>query len=307
MKKMFFIFLTFLMSITFLPQQDVFARSWPVVRQGDNGRNVVTVQYLLRHRGYSLSVDGAFGSGTKSKVQSFQSSRGLTADGIVGTNTWEALVTTVRQGDNGNHVRAVQDQLRNRWGYSITVDGVFGSGTATAVRSFQTSKGLSADGIVGLNTWAALVGGSGGGGNGGTLTHSQAVSQLSAGGITDVLSSGNCSNKNLPYCTSLDGVQQVSITGIINFKQRCNCYVAVTGGTEVGHSTAFTYAHYNGWKLDTNRGSALTYVQNNFTFRGYSTGGHAFYTDPQTGYWYRVEGNHLDIQFNSAVPEDFNG
>lgn len=146
-----------------------YARSWPVVREGDLGRDVVTVQYLLRHHGYTLSVDGDFGSGTKSTVQSFQSSQGLTADGIVGTNSWERLVVTVRQGDNGNHVRAVQDQLKNRWGYSLTIDGVFGSGTANAVRSFQSSKGLSADGIVGLNTWAALVGGSSGGSGGYSL------------------------------------------------------------------------------------------------------------------------------------------
>lgn len=143
-----------------------YARSWPIVREGDLGRDVVTVQYLLRHRGYTLSVDGDFGPGTKSTVQSFQSSQGLTADGIVGTNSWERLVVTVRQGDNGNHVRAVQDQLKNHWGYSLTIDGVFGSGTDSAVRSFQSSKGLSADGIVGLNTWAALVGGGSGGGSG---------------------------------------------------------------------------------------------------------------------------------------------
>jgi peptidoglycan hydrolase-like protein with peptidoglycan-binding domain len=39
----------------------------------------------------------------------------------------------------------------------ITVDGIFGSGTATAVRNFQTSKGLTANGIVDETTWNALV------------------------------------------------------------------------------------------------------------------------------------------------------
>ncbi|WP_027481295.1 peptidoglycan-binding domain-containing protein [Deinococcus pimensis] len=135
--------------------------TWQALRQGDSGRDVVTAQYLLRHAGYTLSVDGAFGAGTDSAVRSFQSSRGLTVDGIVGGNTWEKLIVTVRQGDNNNAVRAVQDQLRSGYGYtSVTVDGAFGSATDAAVRDFQSKRGLSADGVVGLNTWQSLVTGS---------------------------------------------------------------------------------------------------------------------------------------------------
>jgi len=136
--------------------------TWPLVQRGDSGRNVVTVQYLLRHRGQSLSVDGAFGSGTEQAVKNFQSGRGLTVDGVVGASTWEALIATVRRGDSNNAVRAVQDQLANRYGYGISVDGVFGSGTESAVVSFQKSKGLMADGVVGSATWNALVTNSGG-------------------------------------------------------------------------------------------------------------------------------------------------
>lgn len=36
-------------------------------------------------------------------------------------------------------------------------DGLFGSGTEAAVKQFQTSEGLKADGIIGQNTWAALL------------------------------------------------------------------------------------------------------------------------------------------------------
>ena len=86
------------------------ARVWPLVQNGDSGERVKTVQYLLRARGYSLTVDGAFGPGTQSVVQSFQSSRGLTADGIVGAQTWEALIQTVQVGSSGDAVRAVQSQ-----------------------------------------------------------------------------------------------------------------------------------------------------------------------------------------------------
>lgn len=146
-------------------------KSWPTYNSGDNGRDVVTIQYLLRQRGYSLSVDGAFGSGTESAVRSFQSTSGLASDGVVGSNTWEALITTVREGDNNNAVRAVQDQLKNQYGYGVTVDGIFGSGTKSAVADFQGKRGLSADGVVGLNTWHALVTGTSSGGTAAQLAN----------------------------------------------------------------------------------------------------------------------------------------
>jgi peptidoglycan hydrolase-like protein with peptidoglycan-binding domain len=61
-------------------------------------------------------------------VKSFQQSKGLTVDGIVGNQTWEALIITVQNGSTGDAVRAVQRQLNTR-GYGLTVDGVFGSAT----------------------------------------------------------------------------------------------------------------------------------------------------------------------------------
>ncbi|GAB4209901.1 MAG: N-acetylmuramoyl-L-alanine amidase [Roseiflexaceae bacterium] len=131
-------------------------RVWPLVQRGDSGERVKTVQYLLRSRSYTLTADGLFGSGTESAVKSFQTSRSLTSDGIVGAQTWEALITTVRRGDSGEAVRAVQSQLASK-GYSVTVDGAFGAGTETAVKSFQTSRGLTSDGVVGPDTWSKLV------------------------------------------------------------------------------------------------------------------------------------------------------
>ena len=134
----------------------VTVRVWPTTRQGHSGERVRTVQYLLRARGQSVTADGAYGSGTGTAVSAFQTSAGLTPDTVVGSATWEKLVLTVRLGDNGEAVRGVQSQLRSR-GYNVTVDGAFGSGTEGAVRSFQSSKGLTADGVVGPRTWLALV------------------------------------------------------------------------------------------------------------------------------------------------------
>lgn len=62
---------------------------------------------------------------------------------------------SVRRGDCGPGVRQIQELLVGR-GFTIAVDGQFGPGTEAAVREFQASVGLAADGIVGPMTWVAL-------------------------------------------------------------------------------------------------------------------------------------------------------
>jgi N-acetyl-anhydromuramyl-L-alanine amidase AmpD len=131
-------------------------RVWPMVQRGQLGERVKTVQYLLNYRGASLTVDGNFGPATESAVQSFQSAQGITADGIVRTSTWEALIITARTGDRGPATSAAQSQLASK-GYTVMVDGIFGSGTQRAVKQFQTANGLTVDGVVGPQTWNTLV------------------------------------------------------------------------------------------------------------------------------------------------------
>lgn len=55
----------------------------------------------------------------------------------------------------GDDVRSMQQALKNQ-GETVEVDGVFGQGTDAAVRNFQQKRGLTADGIVGSATRAAL-------------------------------------------------------------------------------------------------------------------------------------------------------
>ena len=74
-----------------------------------------------------------------------------------------AQAVTYRQGSTGEQVRIIQSKLKN-WGYyDGTVDGIFGSRTAEAVKYFQRKNGLTADGIVGPATLRALGMSTGGG------------------------------------------------------------------------------------------------------------------------------------------------
>lgn len=63
----------------------------------------------------------------------------------------------LRQGDESDTVRALQALLKG-YGYSLTVDGIFGPRTKNAVECFQEDNDLDADGIVGPLTWAKLLG-----------------------------------------------------------------------------------------------------------------------------------------------------
>ena len=61
------------------------------IRIGSHDEDVYVLQSLLYQIGYDLSVDGSFGPDTDKMVKSFQSDHDLTADGVVGKNTWDSL------------------------------------------------------------------------------------------------------------------------------------------------------------------------------------------------------------------------
>ena len=77
-------------------------------------------------------------------------------DGIPGPATL-AGCPVIRKGAKGNITKLLQERLV-KIGYNTNgIDGIFGSGTYSAVREFQKTRGLSADGIVGQNTWRKLL------------------------------------------------------------------------------------------------------------------------------------------------------
>lgn len=64
--------------------------------------------------------------------------------------------TVYKQGSTGQMVKTIQTKLKN-WGYYTgSIDGIFGSKTTAAVKYFQRVNGLTADGIVGKQTAAAM-------------------------------------------------------------------------------------------------------------------------------------------------------
>lgn len=81
-----------------------------------------------------------------------------TVDGIPGSNTL-AGCPLVKAGAQGNITKLIQERLISL-GYNVScgADGIFGNGTKQAVIQFQQDNGLSADGIVGRDTWRVLLG-----------------------------------------------------------------------------------------------------------------------------------------------------
>jgi hypothetical protein len=130
---------------------------WPVLRRGSTGEAVRTLQLLLRRAGVTVTADGEYGPATETAVRAFQTERGSGVDGLAGRQTWNHLADPCRSGDTGDAVTAVQRQLSAR-GIATTVDGLYGSGTAASVRTFQTRSGLPSDGAVDARTWSRLVG-----------------------------------------------------------------------------------------------------------------------------------------------------
>ncbi len=72
--------------------------------------------------------------------------------GYVQRENSDAVYTLSKLGSRGNEVRQVQKKLKELGYYNGSVDGIYGTGTQRAVKSFQKNCGITADGIAGPKT-----------------------------------------------------------------------------------------------------------------------------------------------------------
>lgn len=118
--------------------------------------------WLNNNYNTGLVVDGVYGRLTKAAlVKALQTElnkqcgAGLVVDGVFGNKTAAACIN-LSVGSRGNITKTLQGLLICN-GYSTNgFDGIYGNGTASAVRSYQSKKGLTADGIAGRYTFTKL-------------------------------------------------------------------------------------------------------------------------------------------------------
>ena len=107
-----------------------------------------------------LAVGGVFSSSSSNPNQplfTITTHQTVTTQTTTTTHGSTAVpTTTLKPGDKGAEVKVLQLSLQHL-GYSVgKVDGVYGPATEQAVKSFQTAHGLTADGVCGPQTLAAL-------------------------------------------------------------------------------------------------------------------------------------------------------
>lgn len=149
-----------------------------LLRRGDTGQTVAQLRALLASQGLlppsSRSSAGTaadpdiFDITVEHAVRTFQQRRGLISDGLVGRATYQALCDArlgfgcrllsylIACPMRGDDVCTLQERLLELGYDADRADGIFGSQTETALRSFQRDYGLLVDGVCGPATLRAL-------------------------------------------------------------------------------------------------------------------------------------------------------
>lgn len=149
-----------------------------IIRAGSMGEIVLRLQKRLQELGYYTSrLDGVYLTDDMEAVRAFQRASGLKVDGKAGYQTQSALYSdsavrgngtagsttaavSLRYGSEGADVVTLQNRLITLGYLTGTADGKFGRVTKSALIAFQKANGLTADGVAGTATQAALSSGS---------------------------------------------------------------------------------------------------------------------------------------------------
>ena len=108
-----------------------------------------------------VKVNGTFDAEYVAYVVSWQGNHGVTADGVIGPDTWTAISKAAPTcSTSKNRISGFTMALQLLLGGNLTADAIYGSRTKSAVAVYQDSKNLVADGICGPKTWNALIVGS---------------------------------------------------------------------------------------------------------------------------------------------------
>ena len=146
------------------------------LKKGSKGDEVKKIQQRLKELGYySSSCDGDYGDRTVTAVKAFQKKNGLTADGVCGASTLKKLNSdnainskgsttvdlntsqTLKQGDNGPQVKALQNALKKLGYYTNALDSDYGYRTTAAVSDFQRANKLTVNGVANPATLRKLL------------------------------------------------------------------------------------------------------------------------------------------------------
>ena len=236
---------------TAVPDTDVYLET------GSTGSKVRTLQTRLIELGWlSGSADGSYGDATAYAVKAFQKKHGLWEDGKAGPDTLTLLYSsraarsssavasvgyTLREGDTGDTVRAMQKRLKALGYLSGSVDGSYGTATKAAVIAFQTANGLSVDGKAGMTTLNRLYSEdardadsltTSGGGNTGAGVTVNGYTTLREGDENDAVKHLQRALKNRGYYSgSIDGKYGSStVAAVTAFQQRNGLRVDGTAG-----------------------------------------------------------------------------
>lgn len=123
------------------------------IKYGSQGQDVALAQQLLNGFGYSLAIDGIFGSETDAAMRDFQARAGLTVDGVAGDNTWAALNTPLTLSSTQG--------TQNTTGTVSPIPAGSSANLPATIKPNQLSPGLPASGAVSASTnwklWGILL------------------------------------------------------------------------------------------------------------------------------------------------------